>query len=374
MSKTQAVLVAGLYTSLGSYYTLKSLIGVIFEVIIIIFIVIIAILAVMIIACGFFPFYWPVAIAAILSITVSSIIFSKMANFFSDTLHVQSKLFPSVPSACFDKNVELVMNDGSKKKIIDIIVGDILQNNNLVTTRIQVSAKANNMFTLNGVIVSESHILKYNDKWIPVAEHPDRIEIEKTNYKEEYLYCLNTSSKQIIINDLIFTDWDEIYDEELDKINNLTCELRKKLNVDLDIDSNNIDNIDKYLNGGFIKSTKICLENDTYVQIKDVKVGDILKGGDIVYGIVEIDATNKQIYDYNYENEYYLGYFNHDYIGRNIQLHEEIKALVPCISKVDNNDIKEDKLYHLLTNTSTFNIDNLRFYDYNSLINLHLGK
>ena len=104
------------------------------------------------------------------------------------------------------------------------------------------------------------------------------------------------------------------------------------------------------------------------------KVGDILKGGDIVYGIVEIDATNKQIYDYNYENEYYLGYFNHDYIGRNIQLHEEIKALVPCISKVDNNDIKEDKLYHLLTNTSTFNIDNLRFYDYNSLINLHLGK
>ena len=66
--------------------------------------------------------------------------------------------------------------------------------------------------------------------------------------------------------------------------------------------------------------------------------------------------------------------FNHDYIGRNIQLHEEIKTMDSCISKVDNNDIKEDKLYHLLTNTSTFNIDNLRFYDYNSLINLHLGK
>lgn len=44
-----------------------------------------------------------------------------------------------------------------------------------------------------------------------VKDHPEAIEIH--GYKEPFIYCLNTSSKEIILNGLEFLDWDELHDE-----------------------------------------------------------------------------------------------------------------------------------------------------------------
>ena len=60
------------------------------------------------------------------------------------------------------------------------------------------------MHKLGNVIVSDSHIINYKDKWIHVSEHPDAI---KCDYDKPFLYCLNTTNKTILIDNYIFTDF-----------------------------------------------------------------------------------------------------------------------------------------------------------------------
>jgi hypothetical protein len=49
---------------------------------------------------------------------------------------------------CFDKNVLIKMNNGEKKKIVDIQVGDILENNNKVTATFKVDTEGSAMLKL----------------------------------------------------------------------------------------------------------------------------------------------------------------------------------------------------------------------------------
>ena len=59
-------------------------------------------------------------------------------------------------------------------------------------------------------------IVNYLDNWMPVSRHP-HAKIH-SNYLEPYLYCLNTSSKTIQINEHVFSDWDEIFDNDIKNI------------------------------------------------------------------------------------------------------------------------------------------------------------
>lgn len=326
-AKTQAVLTAGLYTSLGAYYTLQSLLGAIAELIIEILIA----MAIICIALWIFPFTMGMA-ATLTAIFISiAVPLTIVTVFMVDVLHVQTEAIPPVPS-CLDKNTLIQMNDLTYKKIIDIKLGDILLNNNKVTSIIKVNAKGSTMYNLNGIIVSGTHILKYNNKWIKVSEHPSSQLIEV--YHESFLYCLNTSSKIMIINDLIFTDWDEIYENNLDKILNL------KINDNL---IKYPENIHYYLDDGFNANTLIYLIDGTTKCISDIIIGDIIAGNHKVYGLVKIDATN--IYK-NTKTDNYLG-----------------------IQKE-----KENYLYHLLTYTKNISINSVIYSDYNSLIDINLNN
>ena len=172
------------------------------------------------------------------------------------------------------------------------------------------------MFDLNNIIVSESHIVKYNNKWIPVRDHPEAKEI--VDYKEPFLYCINTSSKEINIGNIIFTDWDEIYDKSLDKIlNHVTFD-------EYGIETKIIlrENIDKYLWKGYDENTKINLIRGM-IPIKNVFIGDMLFPYGRVYGIVELNK------------------------------------------KENNLGNKEGKLYHLLVSNNYFKIGKKICPDYN---------
>ena len=228
------------------------------------------------------------------------------------------------------------------KPIIDIQVGDILLNNNIVTAKIKVATEGSIMYLLNNIIVSDSHIIKYNNKWIHVSEHPDAIKLK--TYNEEFLYCLNTTDKIIEINGIIFTDWDEIYDEKLNKV--LDNDFIPVLNPNF---------IHKFLDCGFISSTKIAVKNDLYIDIDKIKINDTLINGEKVYGIVEIDgSTIVQQFRYNLgKNIFIEGY------APNLNINKEI---------IKNNN----KLYHLLTDKGTINIENIVFKDYNDTIDRFL--
>ena len=192
----------------------------------------------------------------------------------TEVLHIKSSAIPKL--RCFDRKTKFMLIDRSYKYIEDMKPQDVLSDGSTVTSKIIVTSKDLQMFNLNGIIVSESHIVKYNNKWIHVSEHPYAEKIH--SYTEPYLYCLNTSTKTIILNDIIFTDWDEIYDDSLEFILNYYS-------------IQSPENIAKLVDCGFQKNTKIKLFNEEKT-IDMVNIGDILSTGGVVYGKVEFATNN----------------------------------------------------------------------------------
>ena len=360
MQKINGVLTAGLYTSLGTYYALKSLLGAIVQFIIIILIILVA----LIIGMWIIPFTWPLAMTMTAVFVSVAIPMAIIIGFMTDVLHVRPNLsIPGVPS-CFDKNSNIRMNDGSFKIISEIEVGERLENNILVTAKMKLDAKGSIMYNLNGTIVSGTHTIKHGDIWIPVSKYPHKILIE--NYEEPYLYCLNTETKRLHINDFIFVDWDELTEDDIKQLLHTESGVRPKgstFNSTLDIH--------KYLDGGFIENTIITLLDGSKREIKDIQIGDVLDGGTKVYGLVEIEGKClHELCEYNLgSNRILKG-------GPNINVcDKQISFITTLEENIQKKQIpKQPKLYHLLTDYESFYVDNIKFYHYNSTIELFLDR
>lgn len=378
-AKVQGTMTAGLFTMLGAYFSLKSLLGVIVKFIVTVLIAMVAMIAVF----WLFPFTWGTAIAGTAVFVAVTIPFALLLTFMSNVLGISTGI--SIPKLkkipklkCFDKNTRITMNNGSIKTINEMQVGEKMYGNNLITAKIVVETKGSIMYHLNGVIVSDSHLVKYNNKWVRVDQHPDAVKIEQ--YSEPYLYCINTENKVIEINDTIFTDWDEIYDEELEKIKNVKIKnimfnSNKTLNYSMnDLFANNSD-IHKYLDGGFERNTEIRLRNGVSKNIKNVSIGDVLENGERVYGYVEIDGANLvEQATYNLaKNRFVSGGCNLNICDKSLGFTCTLD-LDKKYKKFKTNDQRNDKLYHLLTDAKTFHINGIKFYDYNSCIDLFLEK
>ena len=351
ISKTEGILTACLYTSLGTYYTLKSLLGSILQLIVEILIALVIVIA----GLWILPFSWPAALTMTSIFLAISIPLAIIVVFMKEVLHIQTDALPHLSrpkvSSCFDKYTLLKMNDGSSKTIETIEVGDLLEDNNLVTAKLQLNAKGIQMYNINGVLVSETHTLKYQDKWISVKTHPEKKLV--SNYNEPFIYCLNTTSKEIIINDIIFIDWDELYDETLLKI--LDTPISDSIN------SEKIrlkENIHTFLDTGFKKDTLIW-KDGILVSIEDIKIGDKINKSngngnindyDVVYGIVHILNNNQTKKTDNTK------------FSKNIMNPKDLELTM------------ENKLFHLLTYSHKFTINGKVVDDYNSLIDIKIHK
>ena len=356
MGKIQGILTAALFTSLGSYYALKSLMGAIVEFIVIILLVLLALILIL----WILPFTWPFAAVNSAIFLAIAIPLTIIVVFLTQVLGVQTSAVPQL--RCFDENTEIDLLDGKKVCIADINVGDILLNGSSVTAKMKVDANNLEMYSINNIIVSGCHIVKFENQWIPVSKHIFSKKIG--NYKKPYVYCLNTSNKFIVIKNIVFSDWDEIYDTTLVK----TKEFISK-NTGLNLNKISEFDIHKYLNGGFDENTKLILNNRETKLISEIKINDILENGERVYALVEIDGTNvnKQIICNLGENKYFVGgpklNFTDENLGQTSTLQLNNKN---CITR--NN--KSEKLYHLVTDKGTFKVDDLIFNDYNSCVDL----
>jgi hypothetical protein len=285
------------------------------------------------------PFTIPMGITLSGIFLAISIPLAIIVVFMTQVLNIRPNLrIPGIPKPprCFDKNIKIQMLDKSYKTIENIQCGEILLGNIKVTAKMKLNAKDSTMYDLNGIIVSGSHRVFYNNKWIFVKDHPKNKLV--LNYSEPYLFCLNTTSKKININDLIFCDWDELYDNNLEKI--LNCKINNKNNNYIDIIKDS-KNIHIYLDNGFPFDTNITLKNGIVKNINQIEIGDILVNNNIVYGLVEINATD-------------LCILPREYLG------------------LTNINKKCEKLYHLLTLSKNININSVIYGDYNSLIDLKL--
>jgi len=310
-SKIQGVTTSVLYTMLGAYYTLKAFMGAMLELIVKMLII----LVIVIVGLWILPFTYPIASTMSLVFTAIAIPLAIIIYFMTEVLHVETTALPKL--RCFDKNTPFMLKKYVNKTIEELCPGDVLFDGSTVTAKIKVISTGLDMFTLNGVTVSGCHIVKYNQVWMPVRNHPLAVPLEQ--YNEPYLYCLNTTTKTIVLNNTVFTDWDEIYNDKLEQI------LAYK-NI------NTLENITKVLDNGFNENVKIKLV-EGYKSIKHVEVGDILATGGIVYGTVELNNN--------------LGDCKND-----------------------------DKKYHLLVSNQYFIVENKKIYDYNYNIDsvLEIGK
>ena len=268
--KIQGTMVASLYTMLGTYLTLQTLMGAILELII----KLLFALVIIIVGLWVMPFTWPVAAstsAVFLSISIPMAI---IIIFMTEVLQIKTSALPKL--RCFDENTLIPLLDGTKICIKDVNVGDKLENGSYITAKLTVTSANMKICKLNNIIVSESHLVNYGGICIRVIDHPDAVLID---YNKPFLYCLNTSNKIIELNGIQFTDWDEIID---------THTFQKLKNKNSNIQ--NLENIHEYLDDGFEESCLVKL-NKRKKYIKDVKIGDILEDFSIVYGLVEIDAT-----------------------------------------------------------------------------------
>lgn len=337
LAKTQGVMTSALMTSLGSYFTLKSLLGAILQLIITILIGYAAIIA----SLWAVPFTWGLAsvntgIYIALSIPAALII-----AFMVEVLHVKTSL--KIPKLkCFDKNTLLTMKNMTLKTIEEVQVGDVLDGDNIITAKVKVCTEGSTMYTLNNVIVSNSHSVKYGEKWICVEKHPDAIKIANDDYKEPYLYCLNTSSKMIVINNTCFSDWDTLFEHEIDFFKNL---IERKYCIP----HFSTYDIHRHFDGGFVGTTKIILHDGQVKPIQEIKVGDLLEQGEKVYGLVEVknDIVNNKKYFH---------------LGKDDNFRLKLYA--------DDADCSwyPGPLFHLLTDKGSFKVGERIFLDYNSLI------
>jgi hypothetical protein len=346
MGKVQGVMTASLYTLLGSYYTLQSLFGAIAQFIITILIA----LAATIIVLWLVPFTWALAASMTAVFIAIAIPMTIVLVFMMEYLHVSPSIqIPTIQ--CFDEDTMLKMENGNLKKIKDIQIGEKVEGGDEITTIFKVDASRSQMYQLDGIIVSNSHKVKYQGKWCRVFQHPHAIKI--TSYDKPYLYCLNTISKEIHIGNDCFSDWDEIIN-----IEKVKYRLSKKFNTNV----TEVRDIHKYLNSGFHEKTEISLKNGIKKQIQNIEVGDILENGEKVIGLVELDGTNV--------NEHFifdLGNQGKIEGGGNLCVLFDLNLKKPKLHK-------EKRLFHLLTDVKTFYINNIKFHDYNASVDLFLEE
>ena len=343
-NKVNGAMVAGVMTVYGAYLSLKAFVGAFMQICILVLIIIAAV----IILLWILPFTWPAAAAGTAFFVLISVPIILIVAAMAEILKVHpSKKVPGKPG-CFDKSTLIKTNNGYKK-ISKINVGDILHDGAKVDAIFKISHNKRHMFKLNNIIVSGTHKVYYKKKgWISVEDHPEAILIE--NYSEPIIYCLNTSSKRIIINETIFMDWDELTPTDMMKL---------KLWNFIPMESS-FDAIHKHMESGLAGETKIKLLDGTIKNIKDINPDDILENGDFVIATVEIDASDlNNIKCYNINNNKIIG-------GPNLFMYHRNLGNLSTLGFKGVNVNNIDKLYHLITDTDSFNIRNILVKDYNS--------
>jgi hypothetical protein len=332
LGKVQGMMVTGMYTGLAVYDTILTAISASWELMVILMVVMTGAIGILL---SLFVSI-PAGLVALALYIPLAIIMTEFLILCKNTLHISGMTkLPKIPS-CFDSKTKISTTNGIIY-IEDLKQGSILLDGTRVTAVLKLSSNNQYMYNLNNIIVSGSHKIWYHDHFISVCNHPDAIYVH--TYNNPYIYCYNTMTKLICIDNHIFTDWDEIDQYELDNIMNM---LRKR-----NIPNPSVYDVHINIEGGFIKDSLVHLQRG-YVPIQDVHIHDILHDCGQVVGVVRIDARDLITHQYN-----------NSLTGSNLGIN---------ILNSPTNIIKCDTLYHLVTTEPNIIVDNTKCPDYDKRI------
>jgi hypothetical protein len=354
IGRVQGTLVTSLYTILASYLGIKSYIANFVNFLVLALVVLAGIITALILSFFGIPAAIPLLTIFTAVAVPTSIFISKLSNI----LDITQRSVPSKPSlsSCFDENTPIRMINGTYKPIKDIYPNEILYGNTLVTAKMKLSTQGITMYKYKDTIVSGKHSVYINGKLTKIETLEEAEKIEE--YNKSYIYCLNTDSKVLNINDEVYCDWDEITEGNL-------YILYKRLGSHFTPIFNRKD-IHKYLDGGFIKGTMITMKDGSKKPIQDIQVDDILYGGTRVYGLVDITTNNLNVYNTELQGVNVIG-------APNLQIYNEslghFSHLQPLSILLDTQN-KPTKLYHLLTESKRIVVNGCSFYDYNGCLDV----
>lgn len=376
-----------LFTLFGSYLTLKSLFLNIINFIIIILVALAASIAALLVIVPIPIIGVPAEIAVIPMIaTMTAILIPTIIiqTLMKNVFNLPTRAPPSIPG-CFSKNTIIIKTgeEGIKQTnrleitIDNIKIGDYINDDKTkVTGVIKFSAKDQNIYNLyNTIVTGEHRVYHPHNGWIKVKEHPHSKKI--VNFNEPFVYCLLTNSKEFKIGNVIYSDWDDIDENVMDKIKN---------NCSYIPDNFKKSDIHPYLNNGLHEESKIKLVNGTIKYIKNIEVDDILNKGERVVGIVKIDAKSLKggvkCYSIPLNNCLHTlrnivtnkNNFNLSTItaSNNIQIIDTKFKNVNTFSLDGETITTNDFLYHLITTTGEFDVNSIRIKDYNYGIDKYL--
>lgn len=205
-----------------------------------------------------------------------------------------------VDTCCFAPNTMVRMADGSTKELHLVRIGDRLMGDEdpcIVTGTFQFDGREVPMVFLkrasdvagDGVVVSGNHRMLDRGRWVRADSLPWATPCESLTT----ILCLNTSTNQIVLGDgSVFTDYEETEDPVVVRTAKRLAEW--SLNGgDLKEEKLNEGELDYSL--GIDPALHVILEDGSWCPIRDVRLGDRLKEGATVTGIVEelVDATVK---------------------------------------------------------------------------------
>lgn len=346
MAKVVGIMQASINTGVGSIFAIKSLLGVIVTRSIQVLLIMVAVLIVLIVIMYALSFFLPFTLTYMVYLggligtyttfytTIVGLLMFIIA-FLQINLGIQQEGvipgLPDVPRMCFDKDTHVVLLNKTTKPFCDVCVGDVLSDGGVVTATLILDARGVKMYNLNGVIVSARHAVKHNNKWVFVCEHPQAKLLDR--YNEPYIYCMNTTTKQFTIKNMLFIDWDEIYDDVKEVLD-------KTYENEHGLVPTSLDYIHEYYDGGFEEDVEILLESGDTIPINKMRVSLRLPDGVVVRGIVKIDKI-------------------------------QIKNTANIYKNIENpNNLAKntDFVYHLLTNKGYFYVGKNKINDYNDYV------
>lgn len=352
LRKSQSVGLTGVYTTIAGYFSIVSIIKVIVNLAIG-FLITLTIAIIPLIA---FIFTIPIAAPLLVIFGIIATLLLTVIIGLQPIIHKVPGDIPKKPH-CFDENTLIELYNSCYKKIKNIKVGDRLKNDGRVTGIFKVLKGENNMYSLNGTIVSGEHNIFKDGVWYKSKDHKSAMFLE--DYDKEYIYCLNTELGTITIDDFVFSDWNDIDSIEYYFI-------KKYLEIYYN-KHNQVVHLHKELEYGFFGETCIELLDGNSKKIKNLELNDVLRNGEKIIGIVEVQCKD---IDYYY-------YPTFDIFGSaNLSINTIDLGSYNTVSHENRMKIhiKPAKLYNILTNTTTFYINGICFNDYNGGLEKILEK
>jgi hypothetical protein len=164
---------------------------------------------------------------------------------------------------------------------------------------------------------------------------------------------LSTSTKQIHIGNYVFTDWDEIDNEDIATLKHkMPKHVTREGNMDFSV-------LNEQFDGGFIESTQIETAHGAK-SIRNIKIDDILANNSVVLGIAKIKPPHKCVTTYINGKPHMTGNNN------NVFYSSCGKQSTTRDSHTNPATKDSDVLYHILTSTGDFFIKKVRIAHYNS--------